>query len=157
MWSCPKCTCENSDSAAQCRRCAAPRPGRHFQPPVVTKAQEEIPYRHRAQQPIRPNQSRSEMHLPPLSGAAKLLRFSGGMLLVLLPLICILLAWRQHDVLYTALVPLLTGTTDVTALGHVCYLLFALAALLLSLLPGLWALCETGKYKRPRRDDRKLL
>lgn len=165
MWTCAKCLFENSDQHPACQQCGTPRAQRRFQQPAVQHA----PYnsqngpgfqRDTARMPraaARP-QRLPEMVLPPLSRAARLLRFCGGMLTFLLPVMCLLLCCTQFDVLYKALVPLLTGSEDKTFLGYLCYGLYALCAVLLSLFPGLSMLTMTGKYKKPAlREDQKLL
>ena len=167
MWTCPKCLFENSDQHTACQQCGAPRAHRRFQQPTVQHAsygqqqpggqnfrQDTVRTPRASARPQRPQ----ELVLPPLSRASRLLRLCGGLLTFLLPLLCLLLCCTQFDVLYKALVPLLTGSADKTPLGYLCYGLYALCALLLSCFPGLAMLTMTGKYKKPAlREDQKLL
>lgn len=165
MWTCSKCLYDNSDRNAVCESCGTPRNNRRFTAPAVQTAAYEAPQGHPSafNRDVPPNrQSRShrqgEPLPPPLSKASRLMRFCGGLLSLLLPLLCILLCWRQFDVLYDALVPLLTGHAQRNALGILCYLLYCLCAVLLSLAPGLSMLVSTGKYqKKKHKEDSRLL
>ena len=82
--------------------------------------------------------------------AAALARFVGAVLTVLLPLLTALLAWKQYDALCPALTGLLLpeGAADGLRIG--CYAVFALAAVLLSFLPGLWTLLAARPVAQKR-------
>ena len=74
----------------------------------------------------------------------------GGLLIVLLPLIVGLLAWRQYDVLTEALLPLYLTEKAPDWLRSVFYGIHVAAAVLLSMLPGLWTILLS---RRPRGKD----
>ena len=165
MWTCPKCLHENGDERMACSRCGSPRSSRRFNQPSVQQA----PYPQQSNSHFRQETGRvprsgvhkphqGEWSMPPLSRAAKLAKLCGTLLCLFLPLLCLLLAWKQFDVLYPVLVPLLTGSADHTFIGHLCYGLYSLCALLLTLLPGLSMLTMTGKYQKTKhREDKRLL
>lgn len=169
MWTCPKCLYDNHDRSATCEQCGSPRNNRHFSAPVVQSAaysapqpQERQPAFNRDMPPASGRASRSPRHSdplpPPRSTACRLLRLCGALLSILLPLLCLLLCWKQYDVLYGALVPLLTGSADQTTAGTLCYLLYCVCAVLLSFSPGLSMLTATGKYKKKKhKEDSRLL
>lgn len=167
MWTCPKCLYDNSDRNALCESCGAQRSNRRFSAPTVQNAAYAAPQGHASafgQPPMPPQRQSTRSHrqaepLPPKrSKACRMLRFCGGLLTLLLPLLCTLLCWKQYDVLYGALVPLLTGSSEKNAAGILCYLLYCLCALLLCLVPGLSMLTATGKYQqKKRKEESKLL
>ena len=69
----------------------------------------------------------------------------GGLLIVLLPLLTALLAWRQYDLLSAALLPLYLTEKAPEWLRSVFYGALTAAAVLLSMLPGLWTLLLSRK------------
>ena len=164
MWICQRCYTENRDSSNVCAGCGAPRaagrfgsapqqrPSQPSQPPVVSvpgvqqePAPVSRPSRNGYQMPetgVRPQKEKKKAFVPRLAG------FVGVLLMVLLPVLTALLAWRQHDTLSKALVPLLLGNGRAEWIGIVVYCVLSLIAVLLSVLPGLWTLL----LARPGKD-----
>ena len=75
------------------------------------------------------------------------MNYEGG---VLLPLLVGLLAWRQYDVLAEALLPLYLTEKAPDWLRSVFYGALTAAAVLLSMLPGLWTILLSRKP--PKQD-----
>ena len=163
MWICPRCHAENRDSAAACESCGAVRAAGRFgsgapeqqsarapRAPRVTPAAETAPLRRRTPERYQPpeTQVRPRMQKRPFSGLGRMV---GGLLLALLPLLTALLAWRQHDALAAALLPLLLDEAAGDGVRMAVYIALALTAVLVAALPGLWTLLLSGKPpKRPR-------
>lgn len=162
MWICQRCHSENRDAASACEACGAPRaagrfasaptmqrPGRTAQPPQVTSPGSAV------EKQSSGAASRSEYQLPefpprkrrrgPLAAFA---RFAGAALLILLPLLTAGLAVRQYDVLSSVLLPLILNEKAPAWMALACYLLAALCAVLLSMLPGLWTLLLARKDEK---------
>ena len=158
MWICQRCQTENRDTAHACRQCGTVRAAGRFgsapqqrsgmgsAPPRVTAAQSV-----QAQEPSPPSPTRSGYQPPEENaraprrkggGAARLV---GGLLCVLLPVLTLLLAWQQKEILFPVLTTLFTGTEAPDWLNWTCYGVLALAAALLALLPGLWTLLLNRK------------
>ena len=135
MWVCQQCHSENKDSLATCASCGTPRPVRRFgsapqahapaasaSAPAVTQAQANsasaapVPDARAAaaarvayqQQEQREDDyyDDEEMYDQPRRGGSIFGKLVGGLLIVLLPLLAGLLAWRQYSVLSEALLPL---------------------------------------------------
>lgn len=160
MWICARCHAENKDSAPACVHCGAARAAGRFgsgaaeqataRAPRVTRAPEAVPSRRRAPEGYQPPETQMRPH-PPKRPFALLGRIIGGALLVLLPLLAALLAWRQHDALSSALLPLLLDAGTSAPVESLVYIAMALIAVLLAALPGLWTLLLSGRPpKRPR-------
>lgn len=76
----------------------------------------------------------------PRRGGSVFGKLVGGLLIVLLPLLVGLLAWRQYDALSKALLPLYLTEKAPDWLRSVFYGMLTAAAVLLSMLPGLWTI-----------------
>ena len=164
MWICQRCQTENQEYAAACASCGAARPARRFgpavrvdnrvQPPRVSSPGSGQDYSSSIQPaspPARPAPGPApQMRKRNRSKAAALARGVGLMLSVLLPVLTILLAWRQYDLLSGALTPLLLGKNAPAWAGIVCYIILALTAALLALLPGLWTLLLARQNREER-------
>lgn len=160
MWICNRCHAENKDGYTACEQCGAIRSAGRFgsaptalnaRPPQVSApAVQAAPARYADPAPANTRQMPPP---PPARGIQKFGKLVGGLLLVLLPALCILLAWRQYDVLSAALVPLLLDAESSEILKLIVYIGFGLIALLLSMLPGLHTLLQCGG--RPKRKKKK--
>ena len=70
------------------------------------------------------------------------------MLMILLPVLTALFAWRQYDAVKAALIPLLLGSDAKGWMEIAVYCILSLIAVLVSFLPGLWTLLlARGKNK----------
>ena len=119
-------------------RPAVARAGRaHGQPPVRQRDEEEY-------------DDEEEMYDRPRRGGSVFGKIIGGLLIVLLPLLVGLLAWRQYDVLAEALLPLYLTEKAPDWLRSVFYGALTAAAVLLSMLPGLWTILLSRKP--PKQD-----
>ena len=159
MWQCAHCLQENQDTNNMCSRCGAVR-GRHFAAPSVQPAARGAAYapadgypaedrRRREERYAAPRRNPRTPEVPPpqLRLCARLCRFCGLCLALLLPLLCALLCWKQYDALYGALVPLLTGSGEQTLTGQMVYALWCACGLLLSLAPGLSLMTLAQRHK----------
>ena len=166
MWICQQCHTENSDAAPSCEACGTPRAAGRFasapvqrpavwsaQPPAVTQA----PRRQANEAPAPPRGAAQPQSAsaPPKRKKGNVLsafaRFVGMALLILLPLLTAALAYRQYESLSALLSPLLAGDPLPKGAQLGCYLAFAIAAVLLSALPGLWTLLLAKKRDDPGR------
>lgn len=167
MWICNRCQKENTEAEASCTNCGAPRSPRRFgsapeihnaqlpqQNPTVRKtfpashsapqqSYEYISVQQRPDVDIRPART-------PMAGFA---RFIGTLLMIFLPILTGLIAWRQHDVLCSALLPLFQIPEELPMLFSdlifkIGYIFLAVVAVLLSMLPGLWTILLTGKKRK---------
>ena len=86
-----------------------------------------------------------ELYDRPRRGGSIFGKLVGGLLIVLLPLLVGLLAWRQYDALSEALLPLYLTEKAPEWLHSVFYGLLTAAAVLLSMLPGLWTILLSRK------------
>ena len=176
MWVCQHCHLENKDSLATCPSCGTPRPVRRFgsapQAHTAGSASASAPRVAAAQEPAAPvpdartaaraayqqavqreeeyeqfDNDEEELDRPRRGGSifGKLV---GGLLIVLLPLLVALLAWRQYDVLSEALLPLYLTEKAPDWLRSVFYGMLTAAAILLSMLPGLWTILLSRKPVR---------
>ena len=84
----------------------------------------------------------------PRRGGSVFGKLVGGLLIVLLPLLVGLLAWRQYDALSEALLPLYLTEKAPDWLRSVFYGMLTAAAVLLSMLPGLWTILLSRKQHR---------
>lgn len=158
MWICPHCHAENKDGFTVCETCGAPRSAGRFaasaapsgaRPPQISApAVQAIPARYTEPGPSARQAASSSRCM---QGVGKCV---GWALIILLPLLTALLAWRQYDVLQGALVPLLADADASDAVKLLIYMGWALVAVLLSLLPGLHTLLQCPRYT-PRRKKRK--
>ena len=108
-----------------------------YQPPVRQRDEEEY-------------DDEEEMYDRPRRGGSVFGKIIGGLLIVLLPLLVGLLAWRQYDVLAEALLPLYLTEKAPDWLRSVFYGALTAAAVLLSMLPGLWTILLSRKP--PKQD-----
>ena len=177
MWVCQRCHSENQDSMAACASCGTPRPVRRFgsapqtrpaasaaSSPTVTAAQKNnadaspVPDARTAAAAIAAAQNPDreedeyyddeEMDYRPRRGGSVFGKLVGGLLIVLLPLLAGLLAWRQYDALSEALLPLYLTEKAPDWLRSVFYGMLTAAAVLLSMLPGLWTILLSRKPPR---------
>jgi hypothetical protein len=155
MWICKHCHAENKDGYASCENCGANRSaGRFGSAPTLNTRQpaQQPPAGVPGYQPLHtyPENKPQERRMPPpgrcMQGMGKTV---GWLLLILLPVLCALLAWRQYDVLSPVLVGLLLEDGAAQVWKVLCYVGFALAAVLLAMLPGLHTLLQCSK--RPRK------
>lgn len=163
MWICNHCHAENKDGYSSCENCGANRSAGRFgsAPTVLTARPQAAPAPHpNAGQPLHqyinnpnPPQSRRPQGLPPryMQGLGKVI---GWALMILLPLLCALLAWRQYHVLSGVLVPLLLDAGAAEIWKTLCYIGFALIAVLLSFLPGLRTLMQCAKRPSKRKSGK---
>ena len=86
-----------------------------------------------------------EMYDRPRRGGSIFGKLVGGLLIVLLPLLVGFLAWRQYGVLSEALLPLYLTEKAPEWLRSVFYGMLTAAAILLSMLPGLWTILLSRK------------
>ena len=173
MWVCQRCHTENKDTLATCPTCGTPRPVRRFgsapqahaAPPAVSSARTAMPQQE-AVSPAAPvpdarsaaravsqaaalpddayYEDEEEMERPRRGGSV-FGKLVGGLLIVLLPLLVGLLAWRQYSVLADALLPLYLTDKAPEWLQSVFYGMLTAAAVLLSMLPGLWTILMSRK------------
>lgn len=159
MWICARCHAENKESVPACVSCGAARAAGRFgsgvaeqaspRAPRVTHASESVPPRRRMPESYQPPEMQMRSR-PPKRPFALLGRIIGGALLGLLPLLTALFAWRQHDALSSALLPLLLDAGTSAPVENLVYIAMALIAVLLAALPGLWTLLLSGRPpKRP--------
>lgn len=82
-------------------------------------------------------------------------RFVGSLLLLLLPALAILLAWRQYDLLCPLLTGLLLPEDTEGLLRLISYIGFCLPGVLLTALPGIWTLrlCPPGPPSEDEDDE----
>lgn len=153
MWICQRCQTENRDSAHACRQCGTVRAAGRFgsapqqhsgmgsAPPRVIAAKPA-----QGQEPSPPSPTRSGYQPPeenvraPRQKKGGLARLVGVVLCVLLPILTLVLAWQQRELLRPVLAPLITGAEAPDWLSWTCYGLLSLTAALIALLPGLWTL-----------------
>lgn len=159
MWTCPQCRTQNQDHDTACVNCGAIRAAGRFssnqhgaRTPRVTSASDPSS----AQPPARGGYSLPETGVQPRppkrSPVIVMARFAGILLATLLPVLTVLLSWRQSDALKHALLPLLLPTGTPEWQGTVCYIVLAFIAALLSLLPGLWTLLLARRSLPPPRN-----
>lgn len=158
MWTCPQCRTQNQDADTVCAGCGAPRSAGRFQNQNTAPVPRvSAPGGTRQAAPARSSYPLPETGVtprPPKRPAVCVLaRFTGTVLLVLLPVLTALLAWRQYGALSRALLPLFLGTAEAQWQQTVCYAVLSLTAVLLSLLPGLWTLLLSRPM--PPKDGRR--
>ena len=167
MWICNRCQAENRDSLSACEACGALRSAGRFgsapvmgdtaRTPRVTAAREPV-VRPAAQAapaaPTVPAARRSYAPPPPEPPARGPLRvfakLVGGLLLILLPLLCAALCVQNQAALREALLPLLLPAETDEAIRTLCFWVMAAAAILVSMLPGLWTILLAGPGKKRR-------
>lgn len=168
MWICTRCQSANKEGHRQCVQCSAPRNARRFgaatrvDAPSLNTAplgQARSAAQARAGQPLTQGQAKPETGQPaaPGLGAApafshqepiaqakvsrsgRCTRLVGWLLTILLPILCLFLAFVQRDVVWLLVEGLLTNPFQPLpgVLVTVAALLLLLCALLLSLVPGL--------------------
>lgn len=162
MWICNRCHAENKDGYTSCDQCGATRSAGRFgsaptalntRPPQVSAPGATAPLT-RYQEP-NPNQVRQMPPPPPAKCMQGFGKVVGWALLILLPVLTALLAWRQYDVLNGVLVPLLVENDAAEALKMGCYIGFAVIAVLLSMLPGMHTLLLCSKSPPKRKKKKK--
>ncbi len=121
MWICQRCQTENRDSVRMCPVCGTARAAGRLgsvpqqrtgmaSAPRVTAAQPA-----QSQEPSQPSPVRSgyqppeENVRPPRRKGGGFARLVGALLCVLLPVMTLLLAWQQRELLRPVLAPLITG------------------------------------------------
>jgi len=143
MWTCKRCQRENDDAAAFCPQCGGPRAaGRFGQAAGRREKVFRTPkgaYRVPDTGVTERKRRRGRLHA--------LAWLAGACLAVLLPVWTAALAVLRYDDVSSALLPLLLGPEAPGWLGAVLYGLMALAAVLLSLLPGLWTMLLAGNSR----------
>ncbi len=153
MWICNHCHTENKDGYSSCVQCGATRSaGRFGSAPTVLNARQSAPASVPGAQPLhryQENPAPARRPLPPPVCMQGLGKVVGWLLLVLLPVLAGLFAWRQYDALSAALVPLLLDAAAPEWARLAAYIGLALVALLLCTLPGLHTLMRC--QRRPRR------
>lgn len=161
MWICNHCHAENKDGYTACEQCGTIRSAGRFgsaptalnaRPPQVSApAVNHAPARYA--EPSAAQARQMPPHPPAPRAIHKFGKAVGGMLLVLLPALCALLAWKQYDVLSPVLVGLLVEADAAEMLKLVLYIGWALIALLLSMVPGLHILlqCPSRPKKKKKR------
>lgn len=161
MWICNHCHAENKDGYTACEQCGSIRSAGRFgsaptalnaRPPQVSApAVQAAPARYADPSPA---QARQMPPPPPAPRCMhKLGKTVGGLLLVLLPLLCALLAWKQYAALSPVLVGLLVDANAPEALKLAVYIGWAFIALLLSMVPGLHLLLQCPS--RPKHKKKK--
>ena len=161
MWICKHCHAENKDGYASCENCGANRSAGRFgsaptlntRQPVAEQPQLQPQPAVPGYQPLhtypqnKPAQKRAQPPARCMQGFGKVV---GWALLILLPVLTGLLFWRQYDALRAALVPLLLDADAAQVWQIMCYIGYALIALLLSTLPGLRTLqqCNVRAKKK---------
>lgn len=163
MWICNRCQAENRDSLSACETCGAARSAGRFgsapamgdtaRTPRVTAAREPVVRPAAQAAPAAPAARRSYAPPPeppsrgPLRVFAKIV---GGLLLILLPLLCAALCVQNQAALEDALLPLLLPAETDDVLRSLCFWAIAVAAILVSMLPGLWTILLAGPGKKRR-------
>ena len=162
MWICPHCHTENKEAYAVCGACGAPRAaGRFGSAPQRMEPPQEPARAPRVSAPRTPGtdyalparnyrarENAPEPEAPPRPRRGFLLclgRMIGWALLLLLPLLCAALAWRQAAILRPLLSGLLLGAEAADLPAALCYAALAFLAALLCALPGLWTLLLSKK------------
>lgn len=147
MWNCIKCNTIVEDGYTTCPHCGAPKSAGRFgnTAPVRPAAAYTMPAQNAPQSAPRPAPAEvaaQPLYMPDFSHvhAGRGLMFAGSLLAILLPLLVLLLAWRQYDAISSFLLPLFFA--DAAALSnwvrYPVYIVLALLAALVSALPGLW-------------------
>ncbi|MBR4331450.1 MAG: hypothetical protein IKP72_02100 [Clostridia bacterium] len=154
MWICQRCQTQNRDGMQACPVCGTMRAAGRFgsAPPRVTAAAAAPQMQEAA-----PNGNVRTGYQPPEDNirapravrgkSGRLARLTGGALCVLLPVMVLVLAWQQREILRPVLTPLFTGAEAPEWLSWACYGILSLAAALIALLPGLWTLLLNRKRK----------
>ena len=154
MWICQRCQTQNRDGMQACPVCGTMRAAGRFgsAPPRVTAAAAAPQMQEAA-----PNGNVRTGYQPPEDNirapravrgkSGRLARLTGGALCALLPVMVLVLAWQQREILRPVLAPLFTGAEAPEWLGWACYGILSLAAALIALLPGLWTLLLNRKRK----------
>lgn len=150
MWTCIKCNAVNEDLYTICPKCGASRSAGRFGSATPVKT---MPYPQAAEQKAAPAEQKAAPvpQLPPPQEyipqpdkvrAGGGVRFFGRLLMFILPLLTAFLAYLKADTYMVQLTILLYGsaTAENKILLIAIYAVFALGAVLLSILPGLWTL-----------------
>lgn len=165
MWTCIKCNAVNEDIYTICPKCASSRSAGRFGScaPVKTAAYPQdakpAPRPAEAAQPAPSTQAPHNEYIPQPDKvrAGGGVRFFGRLLMLFLPLLTILLAYLKFDSYRVQLSVLLFGSAAAEASLPLIlfYVLLALGAVMLSLLPGLWTLLlcapRPPKYRRVKK------
>ncbi len=162
MWICPRCNFENREANVACESCGAARsvgrfgsapPRRPSAPPSprVSSAPSRETREQEFARPFTPKEYATpdmDARPKPVRKPCGLARCVGVLLCVLLPALVGLLAWRQYDALSEALLPLYLTEKAPDWLRSVFYGMLTAAAVLLSMLPGLWTILLSRKPPR---------
>ncbi len=166
MWTCIKCGAPVEDAYTICPQCSASKSAGRFG--AVNPPRNASSYA----APVPPSPPPVEKPVPTAAPAlqtvytpdfshvhsGRFLMIAGTLLSVMLPLVVLLLAWRQHTVLSGALLSLFFA--DPASLpGYVSlpiYVVLALLAALLSALPGFWTLGLGKALRRLHRMEELL-
>jgi len=165
MWICSRCQTANKDGHTQCVECSAPRNARRFgagTPVPMPSVQTAAPER-RIQPPVSretPPPSARRSVQPPAESVGPSSRMPGGfvrlaglLMCLLLPLLVLLLAVIRFDAIHPVITSIYfkPGAAVPPFISYLAYSVSALAAILLSMAPGLslWALGRlTGGLRR---------
>ena len=151
MWNCIKCNAVNEDLYTICPKCGASRSAGRFGSAAPVKT---VPYPAAEPKPRpqnaeskpaptpQPPQAQEYIPQPDKVRAGGGVRFFGRLLMVFLPLLTALLAYLKMSTYQVQLSILLfdKAISEGSILLTIVYVLFALGAVLLSFLPGLWTL-----------------
>ena len=173
MWICTRCQAENHDSLSVCEVCGSPRAAGRFgqnpgmgntarMPHVTAPVRQGAAARPAAPAvpaaPAAPIERRAfapDPEPPKRSAVRVFAKAVGGLLLVLLPLLCGALCAVNQSALKEALLPLLLPEGTDGAVCSLCYWALAAAAVLVSMLPGLWTILLAGNSGKRRPAQRK--
>ena len=152
MWICPHCRVQNQDTDNACVSCGAARAqGRFGSSSMTGNTRKNMPPPPAARQAYPLPDTGVKPRRPRPRKAETAARFAGTALLTLLPVLTALVLWRQYGAWRQPLAGLLLPGGAAGWQQLIVYLVFSLAAVLLSLLPGLWTLLLVRDTKN--RDD----
>lgn len=155
MWNCIKCTAVNEDLYTICPKCGASRSAGRFGSAAPVKT---VPYPQPVEQKPRPAEQKTApvaqapvpqeyIPQPDKVRAGGGVRFFGRLLMIVLPLITLAAAVMMFNTYLPQLSSLLKlsghltdPNSSISWIAVVAYILIALSAVLLSILPGLWTL-----------------
>ncbi len=164
MWICSRCQTANKDGYTQCVECSAPRNARRFGAgtPVSAPSVQTVPPERRMQPPAereapppprrQPSSGADSPPSPPPRAPGGFVRLAGILLSVLLPLCAALFFLIRKDALQPFVNSLFFKPGDAIppVFDILAYVLSALVAVLLALLPGL-SLWSLGRMVRAFR------
>ena len=182
MWICPQCHQQNQEDTVLCIKCSASRPTGRFNTaslqissgiaaPRVAPAAEmrHAPDPYTRPSPVEPAPRPKAAEAPPAPyrippappahpprhrAIHSFARLIGRALMLLLPLLALLIAWRQYDALSGPLTSLLLSADAPQWARYAVYGVFCLAGLLLSLLPGVSLLAKLPpRHHKPKAKE----